>query len=325
MNEHSAHDGEQLPMAKTRRRKWGRLWVWLVPVTAAGVAAFLVYQRVHESGPTITIRFRDVDGIRPGQTPLQYHGGDMGQVVSLALDADRQHTTVKVKLRGDAAPLARAGSVFWIVRPQFATGELTGLGTLITGPYIDVLPGNGAATNHFAGVEQSPRVYDPQGLRIVLLAYEAGSLRAGVPIYYRGIEVGSVEKTELGTNATEVLIRCVIRQRYATLVRAESKFWNVAGLDVRLSLFHGAEVNVESLKSLLIGGIEFATPNDASAEPVKDGTFFQLYAKAEKDWAKWSPSIPLAPENESDTGQDRQNSEPNLPGGEKSSAKGKPR
>jgi paraquat-inducible protein B len=172
------------------------------------------------------------------------------------------------------------------------------LGTLITGPYITVLPGEGKAAGKFIGVEHSPAMLDPNGLKIILLSGHSGSLGPGVPIYYRGIEVGAVQKTRLSTNATLVEIHGVIRRRYAPLVRPDSKFWNVTGLDVRVGLFHGAEVNVESLKSLLLGGIAFATPNDLKGEPVQDGVIFRLHDRPEKEWSEWSPRIELPPEDQ---------------------------
>jgi len=99
---------------------------------------------------------------------------------------------------------------------------------------------------------------DPHGLTIILVASHGGSLHTGQPIYYRGIEVGAVRQARLSTNSTTVKIECVIRQRYANLVRPESRFWNVTGLEVRVGLFRGAELSIESLKSLFLGGIAMA-------------------------------------------------------------------
>ena len=293
MNHKAPYADDDMPQAKTRKSKLNLPVIWIVPAVAALVAGCLVYQRLHEFGATITIRFDDVEGVKPGQTPLQYRGADIGQVKSVELDENQKFATVEVKLRRNAAAVARDGSSFWIVRPQVGAGNLTGLGTLITGPYIGVLPGQGKPATDFVGVENPPMVIDPSGLSLILLTGQGESLRTGVPIYYRGIEVGAVRETRLSTNAATVEIHCVIRRRYAPLVRSETKFWNVSGLDVRFGLFSGAEVNVESLRSLLIGGIAFATPEDSKGGTVKDGMVFRLYDKAEKEWSAWSPQIAI--------------------------------
>jgi len=82
----------------------------------------------------------------------------------------------------------------------------------------------------------------------VLLSRHLESLKRGSPVYYRGVEVGAVQDHQLSSNATTVDIQVFIRQRYANLVRSGSKFWNVSGVDVRVGLFRGAEINVESLR-----------------------------------------------------------------------------
>ena len=294
MNPDTLESRERPPRARIRKRRWTIPWIWLVPVAAALVAGYQVYQRTHEFGSTINIRFTDVTGLKSRQTSIQYRGADIGQVTSIVLSKDQQYAVVRAKLQRQASFVARQRSSFWIVRPQLGMGNITGLGTLISGPHIAVSPGGGPATTEFIGVEHSPTILDPEGLNVVLLAPHCGSLRTGVPVYYRGVEVGAVQDTLLSTNSAAVEIHCVIRQRYAPLVRAESKFWNVSGLDVHLGLFRGADINVESVRTLLIGGIAFATP-DAHSGCVEDGIAFRLYDKPEKEWNEWNPQIPIAP------------------------------
>jgi paraquat-inducible protein B len=76
------------------------------------------------------------------------------------------------------------------------------------------------------------------------------------------------------------------------LVRVNSKFWNAGGLDFRFGLFRGAEISAESAKTLLSGGIEFATPT-TFGEPASDGAVFRLYDKPDDAWKDWMPLIQL--------------------------------
>jgi paraquat-inducible protein B len=195
-------------------------------------------------------------------------------------------------LQRSAASIARAGSVFWIVRPEVGIGNITGLGTVITGPEVDVLPGTGKAQSEFVGLENAPVALEEKGLKIVLITGRLGSLRPGSPIYYRGVEVGTIQQCDLSPNAATVAVQALIKQRYAKLVRQGSKFWNVSGADVSLSLFRGLEVNMESLRSLAAGGVAFATPDDPKDQPAKGGMAFPLYDKPAKEWLEWAPKIP---------------------------------
>jgi paraquat-inducible protein B len=62
------------------------------------------------------------------------------------------------------------------------------------------------------------------------------------------------------------------------LVRPSSRFWNTSGLDVSLGT-GGVEVSIESLQTLLAGGIAFDTPDiDQPGEPAAADTTFPLFA-----------------------------------------------
>src|SRR5688572_30146837 len=170
------------------RRGRGISVIWIVPLVAALIAAYLVYDRVRQAGPRITIRFKDGTGLRPGQSPIKYRGVTIGEVRSISLSPDLQSVEVDARLDRSAAPLAKKGTVFWIVRPEVGIGNITGLGTIISGPYIEVLPGEGAKTKTFQGAAASP-LRREKGVQILLIATQRGSLQVGSPVYYRGIEV----------------------------------------------------------------------------------------------------------------------------------------
>jgi paraquat-inducible protein B len=286
-------DAAALPAARVRPRRWTFAIVWVVPLVAAMVAGYLVWSRLQEVGPTITIRFRDGGGVKAGQTELRYRGVPVGEVVAVELSRSREQVLVRTRLRRSAASLAREGSVFWIVRPEVGFGAVRGLQTVITGPYIQVLPGTGKARSTFTGLERPSPTQGQAGLKVTLSTSQLGSIRPGTPVHYRGIEVGSVTATDLGPDATAAHVQVFIAQRYERLVRVGSRFWTVSGVDASFGLFRGLEVNVESLRSLVTGGIAFATPEDAP--PAKNGTLYLLHDKPQPEWLDWRPKIPIPP------------------------------
>jgi paraquat-inducible protein B len=285
-------DGADLPRARIRKRRWSFPVVWVVPLVAAIVAGYLVYGRLLERGPTISITFKDGEGIRAGQAEVRYRGVPVGEVSAVELSEGQEHVVVTARLRRSGASIARDGSLFWIVRPELGPGSITGLTTVLTGPYIQVLPGTGQTRLQFAGLDRPPPALERRGLKIILAAAQLGSIRPGAPVYYRGIQVGSVTDTELSRDAAAAHIHVFIFQRYSRLVRVASRFWSVSGLDVNVSLLRGLEINLESLRSLVTGGISFATP-DTPGPPARDGTIFVLHDKPEKEWLGWAPRIPV--------------------------------
>jgi paraquat-inducible protein B len=287
---------DKLPRAKVKQHRWSFPVMWLVPVVAALVAAYLVYDQVRDFGPKITIRFKDGIGLKAGRTPVQYNGVRIGEVKSVKLSEDLHEVVVEVRLLRWAAAVAREGSEFWIVRLGTELEDISNLGTVLSGAYIQVLPGAGNPQSDFLGMEGPRAALEPNGLEIVLHAIHLGSLKPGSPVYYRGIAVGAVRIVQLSTDATLAEIHAQIKPRFARLVRYGSKFWNASGADVKFGLFSGLQIDVESLKSLVSGGIVFATPNDPQAKSARNGAEFVLYDKPEKEWLEWAPRIPIPSE-----------------------------
>ena len=285
--------GEETPKARVRRRRVLRL-VWIVPVMAIAVAAYLLWQRMQEYGPEVNVTFADGGGLRVGQTPVRYRGVQVGEVSGVALSQDEKRAVVRIRLTRSGAGLAREGSRFWIVRPRVGFGQVTGLTTVLSGPEINVVPGKSGepAQYEFTGLENPPPSVEG-GLPIVLRG-EHPKMRADAPVYYRGVEVGVVQKIDLSPNALSADVHVVIYPRFAPLVREGSAFWDVSGLNVKAGLVKGFEVELESLRSFLSGGIEFASP--PGTPRAKPGTVFFLYGEPKKEWLGWAPKIPIAPD-----------------------------
>jgi paraquat-inducible protein B len=263
-----------------------------VPIVAAVVAGYFVYDRLQEFGPTVTISFSDASGVRPGQTEIRYRGVPVGRVDRVELSDDQNRAVVVGRLRSEASSLARAGAVFWIVRPEVRLGDVSRLGTIVSGPYIEVRPGSGEARWQFSGLERAPLPERP-GLKLILAAPQLGPVRRESPLLYRGIAVGSVTDIDLSRDATVAHVEVVVYRRYARLVRIGSRFWTVGDVDVSVSLFRGVQIDLDSLRSMLTGGIAFATPETSNVPPVKDGAVFPLHDKPDKEWLTWQPRIAL--------------------------------
>ena len=283
---------EELPKARVRRRRLFNL-AWIIPLIAAAVAGWLIWERMRERGPEVTITFNDGGGLRVGVTPVKYRGVVIGEVSGVALSEDHKRVLVRARLQRSAEPIAREGAVFWIVRPQVGFGNVTGLNTVLTGPEIHVLPGKGdTVKNEFVGLDSAPVGLETAGLKIILRAERPRSIRPNTPVNYRGVEVGMVQKLELGPNSISADIHVLIFQRYAGLVRQGSAFWDTSGVNVRGGLLKGIEVEIESLRTIATGGIEFATPSEKAAR-VKPGTVFFLHDKPREEWLSWLPRIPV--------------------------------
>lgn len=278
---------KDLPKAKVTR-DWKTYLFWLVPLGAALLAAYFIYVNT-DKGPKIHIYFADAAGLQAGRSPVKYRGATIGQVEDVRLMPDDKQVDVTISLKKEARGLAREKSKFWIVRAQIGLGQIRALGTIVSGDFVTVEPGGGKKATKFQGLAQAPVVTPPGTLSIVLLAGRTDSLQARAPVFYRGLQVGEISKCDLGPEAQTIQVTVRIEKPYAPLVRMNSVFWRAGGINMNFGL-NGANISAQSFKTLISGGIDFATP-DTSQKAALSGTAFRLYEKPREEWLAWSPAI----------------------------------
>lgn len=256
--------------------------VWLIPLVAALVGAFLAWRAYTSEGPTVTIGFATAEGLEAGKTKVRYLDVEVGTVQTVAIAPDLRGIEVTARMVPGASAYLRAGTKFWIVRPRVGVGGISGLGTLLSGAYVGLAPGEGEAAWSFTGLEEPPPIdANEPGRRYTLTAAALGSVSPGAPIYFRGVDVGQVLGYRLAREARTLDVDVFVREPYRELVRTTSRFWNASGISV-VTGASGIAVQVASLQALLVGGIEFDTPPGMAEGPVAgDGTTFELFASRE--------------------------------------------
>lgn len=270
------------------RSRAGPSMVWLIPILTAIIGAWLILHTLTDQGPLVTITFRTADGIEVDKTRIKYKSLSIGIVESVRFSPDFSRVEVLARLKKDAAHFLRRDSRFWVVRPTLSARGISGLGTLMSGTYIEIEPGQGAPQTLFVGLESPPVVHaDTAGKQITLLARQLGSIDRGSPIYYQGILAGEVLGHEMANDFRNVLIHAFVKTPFDGLVRSNSRFWTDSGIDLTVGP-DGLRLKTESLQSLLFGGIAFDTPDlqDGGVEDI-GGLIFTLHddLKSIKDQA----------------------------------------
>ncbi len=271
-----------LPEAVVTERRRGVSIVWLIPVVAGVIAIWLAYTTISEQGPTITITFDTAEGLEAGKTKIKYRSVEIGVVDAIAIDEDRVHVVVTAGIENHAEGYLTEGTQFWVVKPRLDASGISGLGTLVSGAFIELEPGPGEARLSFKGLETPPVVSaDAPGRKFILLADRLGSLGPHSPIYYRGISVGEILGSELADDKRSVRIHAFVKAPFDELVRDRTRFWNASGIEISTDAA-GFKIKTESLQALLAGGITFETVGGANAgRSAAEGTTFRLYDSRE--------------------------------------------
>jgi paraquat-inducible protein B len=287
MTENDAHcpeasDGAETPVV-SRRRSFSL--VWLVPIAAALIGGWLVVKALTEKGPEITITFQSAEGLEAGKTKIKYKDVEIGQVQAITLGPDLRHVVVKAQLVKDAERLVGENTRFWVVRARVSASAIYGLGTVFSGAYIDLDPGQpGKPARSFTGLEEPPVVTTGlPGRHFVLESPRRGSIEVGTPLYYRQIKAGEVVAYALSEDGTRIVTKVFVYAPYHRFVTDRSRFWIASGLDVKLNA-QGIQVDTESIVSILVGGIAFDTVeerSDGPGAPAEENAHFRLFASRE--------------------------------------------
>ncbi len=267
--------------AKPEVRRSHRLSpVWIIPILAAALGLWLAWQHYSSLGPLVEVRFETAEGIVAGKTGVQCRSVGVGVVESVGLAEDMKGVVTHVRIDADAAGLLHEDTRFWVVRPRFGGGGVSGLGTLVSGTFLELDPGVSPVRAYsFTGLENPP--VTPQGvpgLHVTLVADSAGSLGPGSALYYKGIKVGRIESRDFNARDRRVEFGAFIQGEFGALVTNRTRFWNVSGIELDVSSA-GVKLSTGTLESLVSGGVAFdADDTGVLAKPALDGAVFPLYA-----------------------------------------------
>ena len=285
-----------LPRATTRRSRRVSI-IWLVPLVAVAIGAWLAWDTLSKEGPTITVSFDSAEGLQAGQSQLKFKDITFGTVKNLELSPDHSHVIVTIATTHQAEPLLTDKTCFgWSSRVSSpATSPASK--HYCRAAMSACCPARPPAKpmRKFIGREDPPilQAHTP-GRIFVLQAKRLGSISVGSPIFFRDLSVGQVLGWDIADMAEYVTIRAFVRAPFDTYVHDQTRFWNASGISVKLG-GTGIDVQLESLRALLLGGIAFDTPAaEIHAAATPENHVFPLFADRDAaNAASYTRKIPV--------------------------------
>ncbi|MEM9787836.1 MAG: MlaD family protein, partial [Pseudomonadota bacterium] len=268
-----------LDVRPIKKRVWQRLsLVWFVPIIALAVSLWAAWDNYRDRGTLITIAFENAAGITAGETQIRYRDVAIGEVERVEFDDGLAVVLVHARVEQNVAPFMDDDAQFWVVRPDVSVRGITGLDTVLSGVYIEGNWDTQADVQqfNFIGLEQPVLTRAGQrGTRIVLRANDGGSVAAGAPVLHKGLQVGYLEEPELSFDGTQVVVTAFIESPYDRRITTSTRFWDTSGFSVSFGA-GGVSLNVNSLASLIEGGIAFDTIV-SGGDPIRDGHLFDIF------------------------------------------------
>jgi len=253
--------------------------VWIIPIIAILLGAWLVKNHFDKQGRIIDVTFIDAEGISAGKTEVRCRSVVIGKVSAVTLDKDL-NVLIEMRIKSEHSHLVREESRFWVVRPRVSGSSISGLGTILSGSYIELDPGvtTGPFKNSFVGLEEPPLTPSTvPGLRLNLTSKEPGSVDIGTGLYFKGTLIGQVESRNFETSTRVTSFGVFIEEKFAPLVCKETRFWRDNGLNLEVGA-NGFQLDLPSMDSLIAGRINLGVPADLTdGPPIQDGSTIILF------------------------------------------------
>jgi paraquat-inducible protein B len=279
MTDQPTQPGAEIATANVKQKSKGFSAVWVIPVVAALVGGWMVFQALLEEKSVVTVTFKNAAGIEAGKTVVKFHDIVIGKVTELKFAKGLGKIDVVLEFEDIVDQTEITDTTrFWIVKPRIGLGGVSGLDTLLSGAYIEADPGKGGKpVTEITGLEE-PGIYQlgNPGSAYILQAKRLGSVSRDAPVKYRDVNVGLVSRYRLAEDNSSVEIEIFIRDPYDKLVTKDTRFWNISGLEVDAGAT-GFELKLASVATLIAGGIAFANNDESTGAQALANSVFSLY------------------------------------------------
>ncbi len=227
--------------------------------------------------PPVRIFLDNGQGLLAGKTQMRRMGVPVGIVDSVRPVDGRIEVTARFEAEHEG--FRRQGAEFAIVQPKLSLDGLSGIETLISGVYIECVPGSGPLAGSFtARSAANPDLIEAENRGFVIkLTTDRTIINPGAPITYRDITVGKVVEKTLSSDGTKVVLTASIAQKHRDLIRENTVFWDAGDIQAQVGFF---KVKVDTPSIVAPDGkIALFTPGPSGA-PAREGSVFPLSQKA---------------------------------------------
>ncbi|MEY8216144.1 MAG: MlaD family protein, partial [Colwellia sp.] len=170
--------------------------IWFVPFIALIFGVWLGINAMSNQGVFITIEFENGAGIVSKKTEIRYKGLVSGIVNNVVPSDDLQHVIAEVEMSKTFANYLTDNTKFWLVSANISLQGVSGLDTLVSGSYINIIPdtNEGAESqDHFVALNEAPQLdMTTPGLYLTLQSNVLGSISENSPISFKQIPIGHV-------------------------------------------------------------------------------------------------------------------------------------
>ena len=252
--------------------------IWIIPLVALLIGAWMLYQYQANQGTTIYIKMPHAEGIVAGKTEIKVRSVKIGQVDHVRLSDKQNSVIARAQIDKHYEDLLTDDAKIWVVKPRIDDTGISGMSTLLSGVYLEFSPGESKKLADDFELQDEPALIanNVKGGRFTLLSYNAEVLDVSTGIYFKDYKIGQIETATFHWKNQAMKYGIFINEPYQNLITLNSIFWVNSGIEIDLSA-DGINVNTGSLSKLLKGGISVGIPEQQTpGEVATNGHSFSL-------------------------------------------------
>lgn len=255
-------------------------YIWFLPIIALLVAGWMLYQHHIKQGQTIFIAMKDAEGIVAGKTEIKVRNVRIGVIDSLRLEIEQNTVVARARIENEYADILAEDSQLWVVKPRIDESGISGMSTLLSGVYLEFLPGKSEQNSTLFALSDSPALISSEvdGKRFIVHSNDGEVLEPATGIFFRNYKIGQIESAEFDIESQGMQYGLFVYAPYDQLIADNTIFWLSSGISVELTV-QGINVNTGSLSKLLKGGISLDyPPGKQKGQVVPEGSTFPLFS-----------------------------------------------
>ncbi len=258
--------------------------IWVIPILAMVIGLWMLLQYQLAKGIDIDIIASDAEGIVAGKTEIRVRSVTVGLIKEVSLSENNTKVHLQARINPRYQSLLKQDTLIWVVKPRVDLTGVSGLGTLLSGFYVELQPGTSAdSQSTFTLLPRPPQISnDIPGKRFLLKSADTNVLEIGTGVFYNNYQVGQIETARFDISQQEMKYGLFIHAPYDELVTERVLFWQRSGVEINLSA-DGVKVKTGSISQILQGGIAFRVPErESRGELATESTEFPLSTSYEE-------------------------------------------
>jgi paraquat-inducible protein B len=249
------------------------------------------YDKLKNSSNSITILFDDVEGLYEEFSQIRYKGVRVGKVTNITLLKNGK-IEVKAQIFDDISSFTKKGTIYYLKKPKITFQEIKNIASTVMAVNIGVIKSHKKQKSvSFDGYDSMPTIpHTNEGSIYKVEAHHGSGIKVDAPVYYKNVEIGKVHKIDLSSDASFMLIDCLIYHKYKKFIRTDSRFYDISGINVKFSIFSDTWIEANTFTSIMRGGLMVVTPLEYKQKATIENRF-KLIKHMPDGWDSISPSI----------------------------------